>query len=397
MKIVFIGPNFFGVGGVEEATVGLAEALADKGNDVTLLSVQKWGNRLFPENVKALRFVDHDDKTIGGKIKKILPSNKRKYSDILVDNYVKDILPPYGMNRLIKYLKKTDADVVISIRESFHKILYDCKNKNIKSKFYYFHARPDAAVSVQPIIKNVLFKICLEHALFVTENSRIGFKNQFGYENYKEWTVLGNTLPKSSILDRSKIVAYNAKNSYKASILTRFSPGKEADLENIISAGHFLQEHSNELKLQIDLYGGGKYVSDFKKRIDQEGLSDILIMKGQAAGQNSDGVSRNISAIRDSDFVMDFSAEQSYGMVYLEAILNGKPVIASSNTGSREVLNQFPDYIFENYDDMLTKILSFPHLSKKELQSRYDKILKRWGPETLAMRFLMNLNDKINI
>ena len=45
------------------------------------------------------------------------------------------------------------------------------------------------------------------------------------------------------------------------------------------------------------------------------------------------------STVKNHDAVVDFTLNHSFGMPYIEAILNGKMVYCTENTGSREVLN----------------------------------------------------------
>ncbi|MDR3152154.1 MAG: glycosyltransferase [Bifidobacteriaceae bacterium] len=396
MKIVFVGPNFYGVGGVEEATVALASALAKQGHNITLLSLQKWGNRPIDKNINWEIFLDHDDFSLKSKIKRKLPQNSKLYDFLSMDNYVADNLNPYVINRLVRHLKNLEADIVISVRESFHYILNCAQNKKIMQKGYFFHARPDAYTSLKPIINNILKKMELGKVLFVTENLSLALKKEYNYSNYLDSKVLGNTVLQSAILDKQMIKQPVKKDNYKGVILTRFSPGKEQDLKNILQAGQSIKNYitsqqKTKKTISIDLYGGGKYKETFAEQIKQAGLENILHMKGVAthSGQS------NISIIRQADFLADFSSEQSFGMVYLEAILNGKPVIASLNSGSKEILQGMNNYIFTDSKQIPSKILDFEKLTKLQLQKYYDQIYAKFAPEIVSRRFIDFFSDKL--
>ncbi|MDR3127862.1 MAG: glycosyltransferase [Bifidobacteriaceae bacterium] len=385
-KIVFIGPNFYAIGGVEEATISLAEALVKLGHNVTLLSIKQAGDRVFPKGVKVLRFYLEDDKSFRGKLKLKLHRSNKWYKELLVDSYIRNLLQPYGLYRLKKWLAKNKADAVVTVRESFHPILYKCQNKELVNKLYYFHIRPDTTKTVVPIIDKVLQNYKLENALFITESVRQFVKNNLGYDNYQAYTIMGNTISVKGIIDRQQIKVISKGHVLQGCILTRFSPGKEKDLANIINGAKYIKAKAAK-KIIINVYGSGSLKKSFEQEVIKQKLTDILHFHPTAP--------TSYEAIANCDFVIDFSNEQGFGMVYIESILQGKPVLATKNTGSQEVLRGLENYIYNNHSDMLNKILALPDLTKSNLQQAYDIIYKKYSPEVVAKRFLDIFADKI--
>ena len=92
--------------------------------------------------------------------------------------------------------------------------------------------------------------------------------------------------------------------------------------------------------------------------------------------------------IRRHDFMIDFSLNHSFGMTYIEAILNGKMVFCTKNTGSLEVLKDIKDCYFESYEDLVKKINNIPNISKEQLQENYTKIWNKYSREKMAKEFI---------
>lgn len=80
--------------------------------------------------------------------------------------------------------------------------------------------------------------------------------------------------------------------------------------------------------------------------------------------------------MKNHDAVVDFTLNHSFGMPYIEAILNGKMVYCTENTGSREVLNGIDGCIYTSYADLLDKIRKFPQVTDDQLRSNYDKSVR---------------------
>ena len=86
--------------------------------------------------------------------------------------------------------------------------------------------------------------------------------------------------------------------------------------------------------------------------------------------------------------MVDFSRKHSFGMPYIEGVLNGKPVFCYKNVGSSEVFEKFPEVFIEDYKDLVEKIHSLPSITVDELKKRYEEIDKKYGRKIVGDRFL---------
>ena len=93
---------------------------------------------------------------------------------------------------------------------------------------------------------------------------------------------------------------------------------------------------------------------------------------------NSKGV------ILNNDCVIDFCNNQSFGMTYIESILNGKPVFAKENVGSLEVLKDIPYSYYHSNEELYEKLLEVKNKNIDEYQKNYDLISKRYSRKIVA-------------
>lgn len=385
-KITFIGYNFYGIGGTVSATKALAEALLEKGYMVELLSLKriKKSKSELPNglNVKALYIA-------GSRRKKELI--KRLFRTDIWFSYLKydknkENLIPYVGYALKKKLKNIKSRTVVSTRESLHLFLKDAKSKFIKNKLYFFHTDAKVLKDTFPKVMEELQKVTLENALFVTKTNKEEFKKIYNYENYENSAVIGNTVESKIGIPFEKIKKEEkAKRKCNGIILTRISIDRKQDINNIIAFGKYLKE-KNKKNIVIHVYGKGDYLKEFQELLAENEISYYIRYEGILENPQN--------TILESDFVLDLSDNQSFGMIYLESILNGKMVFCRRNVGSIETLKEIPECYFENYEELVKKIENVKNMTKEELQKNYQIIYKKYSRESVANKFLQFIDNK---
>lgn len=382
-KITFIGYNFYGIGGTVFATRALAEAFLEKGYLVQLLSLkknQKPKQMPYALNLKPL--YDANRKSPLNLYKRHFYRNKKLFSYLIYD---KDIvnLKPYAGYSLTKWLDETNSETVISTRESLHLFLNDGKSDMIKNKIYFFHCPVEIFNEVFPNILPELNKCDIDKAVFVTETNRQKYIEEFGFTNYKQHIVLGNCLESSRSVAREDIMPVEEKEVYRGIYLLRVSEDRETDIDNLIGYGCYLRD--NDIRnIVIDVYGTGNYVERFLDRLIEEDLTDYIKYKGSTS--NGPG------EIRKHDAVVDFSLNHSFGMPYIEGIMNGKMVYCMENQGSKEVMARIPEAYIQSYEDLTKKIQSLYEMPVEKLQEYYDIIGEKYSREVLANMMIEYMN-----
>jgi glycosyltransferase involved in cell wall biosynthesis len=132
------------------------------------------------------------------------------------------------------------------------------------------------------------------------------------------------------------------------------------------------------------VYGTGGYMNQFLDILYDEELMDYIVVKGV-----TDDVKTEMER---HDAVVDFSKNHSFGMPYIEGILNGKMVYCMKNTGSAEVLSEFPECYIQSYDDLVEKMRRLPEIPLEQLQKYYDVISEKYSRETVGKKFIDYLN-----
>lgn len=378
-KVTFIGYNFYGIGGTVFATRSLAEALMEKGYLVQLLSLKKTTKpKNMPYALNLAYLYDANRMSPLNLFKRHFYHRKKLFSHLVHD---KDIvnLKPYAGYSLTKWMQNTNSETVVSTRESLHLFLNEATSESIKNKVYFFHCTAEVVEDIFPDIINQLNKCDIGKAVFVTEANRQKYLEKFNFNNYKEHLVIGNCLESSRSVSRDAIVPVEEKPVYRGIYLLRISEEREDDLNNLIGYGCYLRDNNIE-NIRIDVYGAGTYVEQFIDKLIDEEITDYICYKGNTP----DGPAR----IREHDAVVDFSFKHSFGMPYIEGVMNGKAVFCEKNEGSGEVMAEIPEAYIQSYEDLTKKILALPEMSAEKLQENYDIISKTYSREVLADKFI---------
>lgn len=373
-SVSFIGYNFYGRGGTVSATKALAEALLEKGYLVHLYSLKRTKNTnlLMPYGLNC----NSAYSSSGRKIEKIkrLYRLKKHYSYLKYDCNKKLLIPYVGV-ALKKFLKTTKSNTVISTRESLHLFLNEVENKWIKNKIYFFHTDANVVDQMYPNLMQQIEKVNLDKCAFVTNKNYESYINKFDLKNIKQHVVVGNSLQSDNMIALKDIKSVGNKSIYRGISLLRLSEDRKQDILKIVEYGKYLK--NNKIKnIKIDVFGMGPLADEFGKMLVKERLNNYIVYKGFTDDPCTE--------IRQRDFLVDFSHNQSFGMIYIEGILNGKKVYATKNTGSLEVLKDISNSYYENFDELTCMIDALPNVSTKELKDNYTNIYKKYSREKIA-------------
>ncbi|MBR2857629.1 glycosyltransferase [bacterium] len=384
-KITFIGYNFYGIGGTVNATMALAESLLKKGCFVDLISLKKLTKiRHEPPYGLNMQYIQWDDSgSIREKLNRGMHRDPKNYSH-LENDFGKEYLHPFVGYSLDELMKNIKTNTIVSTRESLHLFLNDCTSENVKNKVYFFHTIADVVDEVFPNLIDKLKEFQIEKAVFITDKNRIALKEKFGYDNYDSYVELGNTLIESKMIGREEITPVDKKEKYSAIYLIRISKEREKDIENLIEFAKHVK-NNNITNIEIDVFGDGDYVDVFLDLIESNDLSNIINYRLSTESP--------IEEIRAHDFMIDFSLNHSFGMTYIEAILNGKKVFCMENPGSLEVMEGISNSYIESYEWLCNQINDIDKISVEELQYNYDKIQEKYSQSIVAEKFLNFLNQ----
>lgn len=384
-KITFMGYNFYGVGGTVNATRALAEGLLERGYLVELLSLKRTKNPTnMPYGLNITSIVFGKTKSLREKIIRNLHRSKKNYSYLKYDANVK-LLHPYCGYKLTKMMKNIHTNTLISTRESLHLFLNDCSSEKVKQKIYFFHCPNENVEVLFPGVMDKIKEKRIHKAIFVTEKNRQAFKEQHKYDNYDEYAVIGNALEQYKIVNIDEIQPVEKKKLYRGIYLLRISKDRVDDLNNLINFGVFLK-NKNIKNFILDVYGTGDYVEQFLDELEDKDIMDVINYRGLTTNPTE--------VLRNHDMMVDLSLNHSFGMTYIEAILNGKKVFCMKNPGSLEVMENIPNSYIESFDWLYEKINQIHTVSREELIENYKKIDEKYSRKVVTDKFINFLEEK---
>lgn len=385
-KITFLGYNFYGIGGTVFATRSLAEALLEKNYMVQLVCLKgfKKYNKM-PYGLQLTPLYVDGRRTKTELLKRLIPKMDCFYGNLNYD-CSKPNLWPYANYALENLLKNLKSKTLVSTRESLHLYMTEDLSEHIENKIYFFHCASSVVCDLYPEAFRRISKKKLPKVIFVTDESKKAYKADLDYDNYEKSLVLGNALEMSRSIEREEITVATdeEKVGFNGMYLVRISPDRKPDLDNLLGFAHYLKEH-NEEDITINVYGNGGYLHEFLEQIYDNELEEYIKYCGETSNPKVE--------MEKYDAVVDFTLNHSFGMPYIEAVLNGKMLYCADNIASREVLNGIDGCIYSSYEDLVNKIRKYPEITEEQLKSNYDKICETYSRRVLADKFIDFMND----
>lgn len=131
-----------------------------------------------------------------------------------------------------------------------------------------------------------------------------------------------------------------AEDHIHIGIVGRLEPVKRVDL--FIHTANQLLHSEQQHKLKFHVIGDGKLKSDLMLQAQQLGIGDAVIFHGHRTDSTA--------AIAALDIVMMCSDHEGTPMTALETLALGKPLVAHSVGGLREILAAYPALLIEQHN-----------------------------------------------
>ena len=325
-------------------------------------------------------------------------------------NYIGRYLPNFIDNTLQKYvtletdlfIKKTlikkinKPNIFIGLSSFITKTLEYCNQNNIVSIVDHASLHPEYEKKI--IIKECN-KISIDHKGFVAPDWQIQRMN-LEFLKAKKIIVHSDIAKKSMInlgVEEKKINVLNSGVDglfFKSKITKKFdnftiafcgslSPRK--GVHNLIEAFKFANINGSKL-LIIGAKGRSKDYNQYLKKISTKNV----LFYGPVPQSNLSNVLSKCHL-----FVLPSLAD-GFGLVVLQAISSGLPVIVSSNVGAVDIIRQFGGgdiFQYDNINNLTEKIINFYKIKKK---SNYNFNLKHVINNTTWDIYGNKLNNLIN-
>ena len=164
---------------------------------------------------------------------------------------------------------------------------------------------------------------------------------------------------------------------------------KEKNMDFLIDCFKVIREKAANVKLVIT--GGGKYLAELKKRARKEKLYDDIAFTGYIPREKV----RFLYAL--ADVFIFASKTETQGLVTIESMMSGTPVVAIGEMGTKIVMNGDNGGFMVPEDKEIFSSRVVELLTDKELWARKSQealeYAKNWSSETMAARLLKIYRD----
>ena len=338
MKKVSILALHLGYGGIEKCVVNLANTLCKK-YDVEIATCYKlYDKSVFPLNEKVkVKYLNKDLKPNHDSLRSSLKS-KNPFR-IVKELAIACKVLYYRKKTMVRYIKNTDSEVIISTRDIFNYWLSGYGRDGVLKigwEHNHFHENMKYADKVSNSAKSLDFLVLVSSEL-----------QKFYSDKLRNSNCMCIYIPNSIDKLPKEVAKLNEKRLVSVG---RLSP--EKGYLDLLKLFRKINEKNKDWVL--DIIGDGVEREKLKKYIDSNNLGDKVTLHGFQGKEYIDKVLHNSSI-----YIMT-SYTESFGIVLIEAMSHGVPCIAySSAEGAREIINSGENgYLIKNrnFDAMIMKI-----------------------------------------
>jgi len=295
-----------------------------------------------------------------------------------------DIIHVHGVATTGLVAVKTAAQYHIPIIASFHTIVPDAvhylsSNKSINDilstvawkylRWYYRHFEKILVPT------EYVLKMLKDNRITNTQVEPIGIHVKAFLPKKGDEEKINEVRKKYKIPKVRKIVLYVGRIT------------KEKNIDLIITSAHNILNINKNIMFVI--VGRGPYLKDLKRLAESEGISKSIVFTGYVPTSDL----RYLYKCAD---VLAFPSEfDTFGLVTLEAMASGLPVVARKGTAPDELIDDGKNgYLFNDTFDFPEKILKTIK-DKKKLSEDAIKTAEKYGIKNSVSRLVMHYNSTI--
>ncbi len=245
----------------------------------------------------------------------------------------------------------------------------------IKSIPYIAHIHADVGPSgkmgfLLPLYKNIFLKIVLKNATKIVVPSKDYvdlISRKYSVSDTKIYQVPNG-------VDRNPIKIPSAKLHTPIRLLYVGRFTKEKNIPLLIRSLQILLE-TRHLNIELHLVGEGEELKNIKRYIKSLNLENRVLLHGVLQGN------KLIEKYKNSDIFVLTSSSESFGLVLLEAMASGLPIVSSNIPGVRNIINNGETGLLvtltpENISSAIENIISDSKLREKLIEKGLDEVKK---------------------
>lgn len=360
-----------------------AKALAKRGTDVTVISLQKMSLAHAFES-RTIRKSEEDGVTIltvPVVVTEIPHISFSKYSSLDLWLSQRAFLRAYEYYRE----QKGDADV---IHAHFVIHAYNCRLVLNRYQIPFIITEHWSKMNYATLEKDILKRckaynwadrvVCVSKALADSLKSKLGVES-----------VVINNMVSDKFFDQEPM-KQTPKREGPVKFVSVGSLVRRKGYDLIISC---LRNCKHLNRCQLSIIGGGPEEANLKALIEQCQLQDKVFLLGKKTPEE---VSRQIT---ESDCFILTSRRETFGIVYIEAMAKGKPVIATICGGPESFVNESNGLLIPAEDvEAITKAIDYmvDHLDQYDGEAIRHFCQENFSEEAISKQILSLYEEVIN-
>ena len=368
IKILFMINNLYG-GGAEKILQTLLGQLNPQKYDITLFGVksEKFDNTLYPNHI------NYKSVFSGYNGKSFIKSFYYK----IVNKIKMFVYQNFSSKLFYKLFIRGTYDVEVAFIEGYSTKIISGSNNN-STKICWVHIDLEANhwsnISYKSLAQEINTYKNYDHIISVSKSVQDAFSRKFGIND--KLAVKYNPVDQKEIISKSKeqINDYHADDCLKLVTVGRLEPQKGYD--RLIKVVNELVQEGFLFKLNI--IGEGSQRKELESLITTFNLQEVVTLLGFK--------SNPYSYISKSDIFVCSSRSEGFSTVVTEALILGKPVVATDCSGMIELLGDSEYGLITKNDEkslyiglkeILTDTNLLTHYTKKSIDRSRDFDIKK--------------------
>lgn len=268
----------------------------------------------------------------------------------------------FAINQIKRILQEFDADIVVA-HAGRSMVLARKAIKKIKHK----------KVLLVAVNHSMNVKRSIGADVVISINRSMFFRTIDAGQSEEKSFVVHNAIDLSDAIERLPVINWSTKKTITLGVIGRLDKAKSFDFA--IKALKLLENHSSK-KFILKIAGRGQEEKSLRKLVRKLNLDDKVEFSGWI---------KNKKEFFDSiDIFLMTSQRETFGLVVLEAMKFGKPIISGNTEGSKEIMRDKIDGLIIELNPLsnseyrfaqaIEKMINDPELTNKMIGTSFARL-----------------------
>ena len=331
------------LGGVSVLLESILKNINIKNLDITLLVLHNNGDRFsnIPKGIK-VQYIDGMLDVIDLDFKQLLKSFKliKAIKKLLISISIKNGRIKNTILRIRKKYGISGFDTEVAFKAGFCSLFVACSDSSNKINWIHEdYATFNSTRRYEKTFKKIL--PLFDKHVVVSNDAAKSFNNIYHQE--AKTLIIENYINEKEILKLACELPEHKTESSKLNIVTLARLSYEKGLDRLIEALGAINKELDISKVSISILGNGKMKKTLQEQINKNGLERTITIY--------ENLQNPYSFMKQHDMFIMPSRSESFGMVRIESLILGLPVLTTNVSHTSEIINDKNGIIVENSVD----------------------------------------------